>query len=95
MNELKAVTDWHTLGLNLGILHSTLDEVEHENSTIKLRKSDMLHRWLNLKPEAAWEDVVSALRMMDKKRVAKDIEEKYCGVGKDVHTSARGDNKFN
>ena len=96
MNELIAVTDWRTLGSNLNVVESTLEVVEQEKSTIELRKRDVLKRWLKLNSEAAWEDVVSALRSrnMDENRVANSIEEKYCSGGKDVHTSAGGDNKI-
>ena len=42
--------------------------------------SDMLTRWLKYKPDAAWEDVVSALRYMDENRAAKIIEDRYCAT---------------
>ena len=38
----------------------------------------MFDLWLRKYPEAAWEDVVSALRKMDENRLAKTIEKKYC-----------------
>ena len=75
-------------------MESILDVVEQEKNAIELRKRDVLKRWLNSKPEADWKDVVSALRNMNENRVAKDIEEKYCGGGKDVHTSAGSNNKI-
>ena len=53
----------------------------------------MLDQWLRSTPKAAWKDVVSALRNINENRVAKDIEEKYCDGGKDVHT-ASGDYKL-
>ena len=94
MNELIAVTDWRTLGSNLNIVESILDVVEQEKSTTELRKRDVLKRWLKSNPEAAWKDVVSALRNMNESCVANSIEEKYCGGGKDVHTSAGSNNKI-
>ena len=35
----------------------------------------MLKRWLRSTPQAAWDDVVSALRMMDEERAAIAIED--------------------
>ena len=80
IDELKDVTDWHTLGLRLKIKPSILEEVEMNNRDVTGMKRAMLKRWLRSTPQAAWDDVVSALRMMDEERAAKAIEDKYCGT---------------
>ena len=80
IDELKVVTDWQTLGLRLKIKPSILEEVEMNNRDATGMKRAMLKRWLRSTPQAAWDDVVSALRMMDEERAAKAIEDKYCGT---------------
>ena len=93
--ELKPVTNWKQLGLQLSLQQSTLDEIELNNHDVANMKSSMLDQWLRKTPIAAWKNVVSALRNIDEERVAKDIEEKYCNGGKDDHASAPGgDYKF-
>ena len=78
MDELKDVTDWQNLGLQLKIRQSVLEEVEINNHDVNKRKRSMLIRWLKSNTKAAWDDIVSALRNMEEMRVAETIEEKYC-----------------
>ena len=78
VRELTDVPDWKQLGLQLSLTPATLREIELYNRDVANMKSSMLDRWLRATPEAAWEDVVSALRMMGEERVAKSIEDNYC-----------------
>ena len=77
-NELKNVNIWKTLGQELGLKQATLEQVDLDHRNIPDRRNDMIDRWFKFKPDAAWEDVVLALRNMDDNRTAKTIEEKYC-----------------
>ena len=79
-NALENVNDWKTLGEKLGLERTTLEQVEIDNRIVANMKSDMLDRWMKLKPDAAWEHLVSALRVMKDNRTAKAIEDKYCGT---------------
>ena len=88
LNELKTVNDWKTLGIHLHLSVPILKSVEEDNATSNSRKIDMLNEWLKSNPEAAWEDVVSALRKMNEECVAKSIEKKHCGI--EVGAAAAG-----
>ena len=86
IDELQDVTECRNLGLHLGLKPAELNVVERENSSVADRKTAILDRWLQSNTEAAWEDVVSALKKMKKNRVAKCIQEKYCDGG-DIHAA--------
>lgn len=77
-NELKDVTDWRQLGIQLSLPTATLDKVESINQDAVNRKSSMLDQWLKFNPEASWRDLVLALRDMNENSAAKTIEQKYC-----------------
>ena len=77
IDELKDVTDWHTLGLRLKIKPSVLEEVEMNNRDATGMKRAMLKQWLR-STEATWKGLVSALRNMDENCTARNIEEKCC-----------------
>ena len=65
-NELTSISDWFTLGLNLGVPYRLLKEVR-SNYSIEglgaLRRETLL-LWLQRTPSASWSDVVGALRRM-------------------------------
>ena len=75
--ELKSVTDWHRLGINLGVPADELTIVENGNQSNNRRKARMLNLWLRCTPNATWEDVVSALEEMGENRVAENIRHNY------------------
>ena len=77
MKELKEVSDWESLGVYLGVSHATLETVKQESDKVNIRKYKMLAEWLKSTPKASWEDVVSALTIMDENCVAQVIKEKY------------------
>ena len=82
MDELRDVTDWQKLGLHLKIRQPVLEEVEMnevQHDIAKMKRS-MLIRWLKSNPDAALEDLVTALKFMEENRTAtcKIIEDKYC-----------------
>ena len=80
--ELKTVTEWHELGMYLGVHLYELDRIEEECSTnIKRRLQQTLSLWLQRKPNASWLDVVNALRKMGQNRVAESILQKYIREG--------------
>ena len=78
MDELRDVTDWQKLGHQLKIRQAVLEEVEMNERNITIMKRSMLSRWLKSNPDAAWEDLVTALKSMDENRTARIIEIKCC-----------------
>ena len=78
-NELTGISDWCTLGLNLGVPYHLLEEVRRNYSVEGLSacRRETLVLWLQRVPSASWRDVVAALRQMGENIEAKTIEQKY------------------
>ena len=78
-NELVSVSDWHTLGLYLGVQDYELDQIERSCSAEGCRrwKQETFSLWLKRTPSASWGDVVGALRRMRENTEAERIELKY------------------
>ena len=75
--ELKTVTDWHQLGINLGVPADELRRIERDYQGNDRRRAEMLDLWLRCTPNATWEDVVRALQQMGENAVAENIREKH------------------
>ena len=75
--ELKTVTDWHQLGICLGLQTDELKQIELDYQGNERRKKEMLDLWLRRKPDAGWRDVVSALQQNEENRVAERIRQNY------------------
>ena len=76
-SELRTVTDWHKLGIHLGLQTYELIQIERDHHGNERRKQEMLNLWLRRKPDAGWRDVVSALEEMEENRVAESIRQNY------------------
>ena len=77
-NELKTVSDWHTLGVNLDLKSHQLKEIERNyRGDDKRCKTEVLDRWLESTPSPTWEAVVEALCLMEAHIVADSIRRKY------------------
>ena len=83
-NELGSVSDWHTLGLNLGVKDHELDQIERSHPTEGCGrwKRETFSLWLRRKSNASWQDVAGALRQMEENTVAERIELKYNDTSK-------------
>ena len=83
-NELGSVSDWHTLGLNLGVKDHELDQIEksHPTEGCSRWKQETFSLWLRRKSNASWQDVAGALRQMEENTVAERIELKYNDTSK-------------
>ena len=76
-SELKLVTDWHQLGICLGLQTHELMQIERDHQGNERRKQKMLDLWLRRKPDAGWRDVVSVLQQNEENRVAERIRQNY------------------
>lgn len=77
-NELKFVTDWHSLGVNLDLEYQQLDVIARNHKGDNKRcKTEMLDCWLHSTPTPTWEGVAEALCLMDEYAVAATIRRKY------------------
>ena len=75
--ELKTVTDWHRLGINLGLQTYELERIELDYQGNKRRMLQMLDLWLQRPSTTPREDLVSALQQMGQNTVAEGIRQKY------------------
>lgn len=75
------INDWYTLGLHLGLYVTDLNVIESNSlSSVDKRTCvrQMLTRWTDkLDREATWEKIVSALRKIGNKQLAREIEEQF------------------
>ena len=71
---LVHVTNWHTLGIKLGVLPYKLKTIEQSHLMDTERcKNEMLTKLLQILPTARWRDVVRALHEMDHHVPAKKV----------------------
>ena len=64
----------HTLTLPL------LDKISEDRSTAEERCLYCMRQWLDSDVDACWPKVVSALRVIEKHQLAKELESRYCAV---------------
>ena len=79
LEAVSNVTDWHGLGLKLGLTMSQLRGIEltyHMHGQGRL-KAEMFDVWLKSSPNASWADLVRALEAMDMYRVASNVRAAY------------------
>ena len=76
-NALKEVSDWHKLGVVLGIPPSELRKIEQDYQGSDRRKTETLDLWLRNTRSATWSTVESALQEMNQHTVAETIHQKY------------------
>ena len=82
------VTEWHDLGLQLGLPDPTLRLVG-SNPDVDGRLRMMLSKWLDYDTQASWEKLTVALNAMGKNVIAANIRSKFLGV---ATTFSKADN---
>ena len=75
--ELKRVTNWALLGINLGVPVYELTKITKDYKGSDQQRLQMLNLWLQRTPTASWEEVVHALELMGEHREAERIQRKY------------------
>ena len=75
--ELKIVSDWYQLGINLGLQKYELSRIKQDYRGNKRQMQQMLDLWLRRTPNTSWKDLVSALDEMGENGVAGRIRKKY------------------
>ena len=78
LEAVDDVTNWHGLGLRLGLTMTQLRKLEiaYRGDTDRL-KAEMFDVWLDKSPNATWGDLITALKPMGKNKVVSDIEAVY------------------
>ena len=79
VEELTSLSDWHTLGILLGVHVGKLKQIHADFSghgVVRCR-SELLTHWLNNSDNAYWETLASALKKMEEENLAKEILRKH------------------
>lgn len=77
--ELEDVAEWYTLGINLGFPKHVLDMIQHDvgsEGAIQCRLAT-LTQWYNNCPDVSWPDLIRALMLMGRRRLAHKLALKY------------------
>ena len=77
--ELKDLT-WAeviSIAIQLNVQFPTLQRIAEQHSDINTRVLEAMNRWLETDTRASWKKVVKALKSIEKKVLAKKIEDKY------------------
>ena len=80
VDAVRGVSDWHNLGVHLDLEVAKLKEIELDyfvHGVVRM-KTEMFDLWLKSCPNASWHKLVSALNAIGEKRVAAEVESKYC-----------------
>ena len=79
VDAVRNVSDWHSLGLHLDLTMSKLMQIQriHHAHGEERIKAEMFDVWLNSCPDASWHQLVTALKAIGERRVAKEIESRY------------------
>ena len=82
LSVLEGVTEWHELGLHLGVKESALETIESGFRNPVDAKREMLKLWLKQDDQipdaglgATWRTLIKALRTMGYNVLAKQIED--------------------
>ena len=71
---LVPVTDWHNLGLQLGVPDYKLKQIQDNYPRDDSRcKSEMLSYWYNNAEERFWDVIADALETIDYRKLANEI----------------------
>ena len=63
-NELGEVIEWHQLGLELGVPHAKLKEIENDYPQNQRRKVEVLDWWCRNTAEVSWVKLAKAVEEM-------------------------------
>ena len=72
---LDALVNWQKFGTFLpGIKSEHIQVIEHENTRIDQQKAALFTKWLQVHPEASWQDVLFALETSEEHTLASTVQ---------------------
>ena len=71
---LVEVTDYHGLGIQLGLPLHELNTIEANHQCVERRKMEVLALWLQ-GPDREWKDLIVALQLINLRRPARKLQE--------------------
>ena len=75
-NEFGEVTEWHQLGLQLGVPHAKLKEIENDYPQNQRRKVEVLDWWCRNTAEVTWIKLAKAVEEMGYTVLAERLRRK-------------------
>ena len=75
--ELHNVTEWFSIGDNLGLSKDELDVIREEEGSVMQCRLAMLTLWYNKCPNVTWCDLIKALTLTSRVRLAHQLALKY------------------
>ena len=94
MKHLESCNRWHRLGLELGLLFSTLERIKLDNATVEDCMMAMLNAWLSkqdhvgLKGSPTYKQLIRALRSISEDNVADKMEKELVRISRKRPSSA-------
>ena len=75
MAAVSDVSDWRALGIQLDLKMSQLENihVSYHVEGVEIKKAEMFRVWLNNSSSASWNDLIKALKVIGKDKVASQI----------------------
>ncbi len=71
---LKDLKQWETFGISLKCMRfPIIEEIKLDENTTEKRKLELYNKWLNVCPDATWDDVATALEETENVVLAKEV----------------------
>ncbi len=78
VKDLDTLIAWQLLMIKLGVEKFENDKIEKNfPNDIDRRKQEAFDKWLRMKPDACWKDVIDALYEMEEITLASGLARKY------------------
>ena len=75
-HALMDISDWTSLGYELGVPHPTIQSIEHAERGVENKHRAVLRAWYNLQDhDPCWHSVTNALRQLNENHLATKIDQ--------------------
>ena len=82
VEELQSIrTRWKLFGLFLGIPKDDLEAIDVDKKNVKDKLYVLCYKWLQMKPRGTWNDIVKALKKIERLDLAERLGKKYTSSG--------------
>ena len=78
VEELQSIrATWKLFGLFLGIPDDDLEAIDVDKRNVEDKLCALCYKWLQMKPRGTWNDIVKALKKIQRLELAERLEKKY------------------
>ena len=74
---LEDLVEWERFAVHLGIDMTTVEVIKREKRSTALQKLALYSKWLKMRSNPSWQDVIDALNKVDEHSLARNVERKY------------------